>query len=393
MRAVGALNPSTRPGTAHLWVSGDRAVCGVLVGLPMGHWSIQPRQCRNCLRVLGGASLPAEWAPWCRVVVPAGAPEAVRLAVRREYLGGSDASALFGVDEYRSPQHVWASKIDGDESEPSEPARWGSLLESVIRDEYGRREGVTVRVPGVLVSARWPRIGATPDGVLPDGTGLEIKTASTWKAGDWADDQVADHAELQAQWGMAVTGAARWVVLALIGGQRLECRTVTRNERLINYMVSKATAWWDEHVATGVMPALTASPAVDRFVAQRYPLGDGSTVYVDAEVWADLAARYQTAGQAVKDAEAAHEAVKTELRALAGSAEYVAVVDDQGRERVVATLRNTARFAAGQLRQDHPELATKYTRVVETVDEDGLAADHPDIYRRYRGRQINIKKG
>ena len=47
-------------------------------------------------------------------------------------------------------------------------------------------------------------------------------------------------------------------------------------------------------------------------------------------------------------------------------------------------------FAKKRFREAEPELAAKYTRTVEEIDTDALAAEHPEIYTKFRARVLRV---
>ena len=75
---------------------------------------------------------------------------------RTQYIGGSDAPAIAGVDPYKSAYTVWLQKtgqlpIAADP--PSEAARWGQLLEDLIAKEFAQR---AASLGGSAAMGSWP---------------------------------------------------------------------------------------------------------------------------------------------------------------------------------------------------------------------------------------------
>ena len=78
---------------------------------------------------------------------------------------------------------------------PQEAAYWGTMLESVVRDEFAKRTGLKVApVNYILQSREYPFMLANLDGAVLCPTHgkcvFEAKTASAFKAGEWEDDAV-----------------------------------------------------------------------------------------------------------------------------------------------------------------------------------------------------------
>jgi putative phage-type endonuclease len=326
------------------------------------------------------------------LVLAAGADRQTWLAARRAGLGGSEVSTLVGLTRYESPYELWLDKtgqVPLVDQSPSEAAEMGTLLEPVVRDRFARVMGLSVEPAGTYRSIEWPWMFANPDGVCSDGSGYEGKTCSQWLAYQWKDGQTADHAELQAQWGMAVTGLPAWHVAVLIGGQHNEYRLIERDDELIGVLVDVGRRFWHEHVLAGQAPAWDGSDAAVQFLTDRYPTAAADTIAdvdpADRDKIADL--RAQTLA-AEKAAEVATNALKNQVRALIGDKEQLMCGD-----QIVATWRNTGQFSRKRFAEAHPELVEQYTRPVsvDELDVDALAADHPDLYGAFRVRRLEFK--
>jgi putative phage-type endonuclease len=311
------------------------------------------------------------------------------LAVRRVGLGGSDVSTVVGLNKWSSRYELWLDKtgqlplVD----EQSEAAEMGALLEPVVRDRFARSWGLEVRQVGTLRSARWPWMLTNPDGLCSDGAGLECKTCSVWMAHEWAGGQTADHAELQAQWGMAVTGLDHWWVAVLIGGQHSEYRLITRDQELIDELVAISGRFWRDHVLAQVPPPLDGSSACTELLRDRYPVAhDNRAVEVDPDVRDEITLLAEKTAAGEKAAKADRDALKNRVRGLLGDAERLVCGEQE-----IATWRNTGQFCEARFRAAHPDLAARYVTTVEVVDTDRLAADHPELHTAFRARVLTFK--
>lgn len=203
--------------------------------------------------------LPAAVLKLCRLLLPAGAPLDQWRGERRGGIGASDLSAILGLNPYADAHSVWMNKVLGVEVAENDRMRLGNALEPFIRDKFVRDEGIDVELCGLLESRSKPFMRYTPDGITADGGLFEAKSTAFWLADDWADDQVADHAEVQVQGGMFVTGLKHAWVCAMIGGDpdKFEVRRVKRDDEFIEFMVDAVETFWNEYVLAGVEPPLT----------------------------------------------------------------------------------------------------------------------------------------
>lgn len=321
-------------------------------------------------------------------ILPPDADRAEWLAARRTGIGSSDVSAILGISDYRCAREVFYDKTAGDEQEPNEAMRWGTLLEPVVRDEWSRRVGIAVAPLGLHRSRTHPFMLYSPDGDCDDGGVYEGKATGYWSREQWADGQVPDHAELQVQHGMAVLGRAHAWVVGLIGGQELVWRRIDRDDELIDMIIERERVFWHEHVLPGIPPPLGGSPAEVDWVNSAYPLArPESTVELDAFTAQRLRAAYRAAKDAEKGNGAELTAAQNAIRDLMGDAE-TALCDGE----VVATWTNNgSKFDEAAFRAQHPELAAEYTTKVEVIDRKRLAADHPETFQRFRNRVLRVK--
>ena len=315
-------------------------------------------------------------------------------------LGGSDASAVVGLSRHRTPFEVWVDKVDRpDRDEDSEPAEWGRLLEPVIREKFAADHNYRVDVPGTLQSVRWPWMLSNLDGLVFSHAGdvvggLEIKTRGFDRDDEWSGELVADHAELQAQHNMAVSGLPGFFVVAFLGGYggfSMVVRWVPRDEELIADLVEIERAFWHDNVLAGVMPDVDHSEAAKRAITKRFPVADEDRLHVTGEtaeqVWA---ARRQSEAAATYGEP--YDEVRNRLRQLMGSHEEAYIALPDGGEAALATWKQAGQLDKKRLKAERPDVYEEYVRKVEGFDLDGLKSERPEIYHRYRGRTLLVKK-
>jgi len=290
---------------------------------------------------------------------------------RTQYIGGSDAPAIAGVDPYKSAYTVWLQKtgqlpIAADP--PSEAARWGQLLEDLIAKEFAQRAGKKVRrATARLTHPQYPYIAGHIDRwVLGEGRPviLECKTTGERHAGEWADDRVPEPYLVQVHHYLAITGASHAYVAALIGGQRFVWRRVERDPQLIEHLIALETTFWEQFVVPQTPPPVDDHPATWEALRRLYPTHTPGLVYdVPEDLGSTLLRRYTTARAQRDAAEAVMQQCVAELQALAQDAETIVY-----RGQRIATWRTQTRrtLDTEALRRDHPDLAEQYTRPVTT---------------------------
>jgi len=307
-------------------------------------------------------------------------------ATRRRGITATDLPKILDLSEYGTARHVWLDKqgLAPDDDAESEAARWGTVLEGPVADEWAHRNGCEVVPVGILAHAEHRWMLASLDRIVLDcpidagPCGLEVKTRSAFVAGKWSTD-IPDDVLAQVQWGLEVTGLSHMHVAALIGGQRLTDFVVWRDDDVIAYLRSGAEHLWAQ-VAAGEMPECAPTAALGRLLDAMHPDRDGD-VMVSEDTAGALLADYLDASAAVKDAEQRRDAAK------------VAIVDQLGdAERLVRPGADgpVAVFAYPQ--------RSKTTVSVKDARSDGAlwaAMEEAGVVRRSTYRQIQclVKEG
>lgn len=278
------------------------------------------------------------WAmPDAVQVLPADVPRDLWLAERRHGIGGSDASTIAGVNRWSSRYELYLDKTGRlPERAVTRRMEVGTRLEPVLRQWFTDEQGITVRRQGLVRSKANPIMQVSLDGLTDDGGILEAKFSGL--ADEWEDGQIPDHAEVQVQHGMAVTGRSHAWVVALIDGWNLDfiIRKVDRDQGLIDTLTALEVDFWERHIMRDAEPAITAA-ALD-VVKLRYADVTDATTQVAPDLMRPLIANLEAAKMAKKIAENDVKTYDAQIRGLIGGA-AVALIGDQP----VATLKTIER--------------------------------------------------
>lgn len=279
------------------------------------------------------------WAcPDARQLLRYDAPRPLWLAERRNGIGGSDASTIAGVNRWSSRYELYLDKTGRLPEEPESMAmRMGNLLEPIVLRLFTEETGIATRRAGLMVSRERPWQRVSVDGLTEDGGIAECKTTNWRLSDEWEDGQVADHAEVQVQHALAVTGRTHAWVAVLIDGHDFRWQRVERDEELIATLVDLERDFWHEHVLADVPPPLEAQD-ID-VVKALYPAVLRDVVEADDHdrVRELIAAR--AAGKAAEKAgKQAADVAEAALIALVGDAEALTLDG-----RPVVTRKTTTR--------------------------------------------------
>lgn len=325
--------------------------------------------------------------PGSTLVLPAKAERELWLAERTKGIGGSDVSAILGLNKWKSAYGVWADKLGySKELQQNAAMRWGLLLESAMRTAFMEDTGLKVRSAGLHRSKERAYAQITVDGLVSDGGNFESKTLQQWTADEWEDDQVSDHAELQVQWGMYVTGRTHAWVVGLIDGRDFRTRRVERDENLIGIILERTDHFWHENVQKHIAPPMTATSLEE--VKSLYQIGlDEKSRNLTAEELVQLTqldVELKKLKASIKADSAEEDRVQAEIRALIGESQ--AVRDEQG--ELVKSLVNNGTFAAKKFAADHPEKLAQYSVEKRVFDPNLLKAAEPELHTAYRARVL-----
>lgn len=289
------------------------------------------------------------------------------VALRPRTLGGSTAAAACGVHPYQSPIELWAVMTGRlPEPEETEAMRWGTRMESVIMDELEAR-GHSIeddRYPVLDGHHAW--LVGHPDGYVyfdDDGSKglLEVKTCSPFA---WpSDGTIPAHYLVQCQTYMHLTGLDRALLAVLVGGQRLELRTIDRSDAqiiLILQLLERFMGYVERDESPPPIGTVDEREAIRDLFDHAKP---GTVVRLMGDEWQayqDLCG-YRDQRDRLDDLIREREAV---IKLAMGVAETAVSPSD----RECATWRNvkTTRVDTKLLKESRPELASLFTTTTET---------------------------
>lgn len=246
------------------------------------------------------------------------------LELRRTGIGGSDAGAIMGLNQWITPLSVYLDKKGYARFEGNKATEWGNILEDPVRQKAKEELGIEIQiVPGMFTSKEHPFMNANFDGLLfIDGEkeisgcvvsglgGHEIKTSRT---GDgFTIDEIPDSYYAQVQHYMAVTGISFFILTVFIF-DRYEGRhyVVLRNDEFIERLIEKEKSFWENNILADAMPAPTGNEN-ELDLVKSLPMPE--TVELDSE--SELLIEEERAIDVqIKELEKRQTALKTEIMA------------------------------------------------------------------------------
>ena len=281
---------------------------------------------------------------------------------RKKGIGGSDVSAILGINKWASAIELWLDKTNqkNDPVEVNEAMQWGTILEPIIRDHFAAVTGKAVmEVKAMLQHPDYPFMLADVDGVTADDNGnpaiLEIKTASEYKRDEWSDG-VPTYYQTQVQHYLCVTGVSKAYVAVLIGGNSFRIYEVDANPEVQQMLIAVEKNFWDK-VQNMIRPDMDGSDAAKDLLDQIYRGGVEEEIILPEEAveWVDA---YIEASAEEDNAKAKKQEASNHLKEIMGDYDKASCMGHSISWKPVTS----ERLDTKALKEKEPEIYSKYVK-------------------------------
>ena len=249
-----------------------------------------------------------------------GMPHEVWLEHRQKSIGGSDASAILGMNTYCSPYTVWADKLGKlPPKEDNEAMRLGRDLEDYVAKRFTEETGKKVRRENnIIINPDYPYAHANVDRmVVGEEAGLECKTTSVLNLKRFKDGEYPENYYVQCVHYLMVTGAKRWYLGVLILGVGFKHFTIERDEDEIAALAKSEEAFW-EYVKNNTPPEADGSDSTSETLTTLYPESNGNTVNLFA--YEDSLRQYIAIGKQIDELKKLKDEMANNVKAFMGDA-------------------------------------------------------------------------
>lgn len=204
------------------------------------------------------------------------------LNIRSNYIGGSDAGIVLGVNKYKTAFELWLEKTSQVELKEidNDAIHFGNVLEDIVAQEFSERTGKKVRRRNqMLLHDEHDFMMANIDReVVGEKALLECKTASAYLAKEWEEDEIPASYLVQVNHYLAVTGYEKAYIACLIGGQKFVWKEIKRDEELIKLIIDAEFGFWNGYVLAKVAPPLDGSSAAEKYIKERFEKAENGKV-------------------------------------------------------------------------------------------------------------------
>jgi len=287
---------------------------------------------------------------------------------RLSYVGGSEvASIVPGVQAYSTPLEIWLRKTRPEADDTLDEGvgsllYWGSVLEDPIAKAFGHDAGVKVqRRNKAYRDDEHPWRGALVDRwIVGQGCGLEVKNRGLWRTKEYGpsgSDQCLDTDLVQCQWCMSLSGATRWYMAVLLGGNDFRWFRVERDEQLIGAMREAVDDFWLNCVVAGVMPP----PQTVDDCLLKYPRAMRETKVANAHVL-ELMAEFKSLKAGAKTLETGLEELKVQIMDFMGDAGAL-MHPDGGKKLAIWPRFDRSSVDGKRLLAEYPDIHAEVVKV------------------------------
>ena len=283
-----------------------------------------------------------------------GMPHEEWLLRRMGSIGGSDASAVVGLNPYMSAYTLWAMKRGlVPPPEENEAMRLGHDLEQYVAERFTERTGKRVRRRNAIIyNSAYPFAHANIDrAIVGEPAGLECKTTSALSLKRFRGGEYPATYYVQCQHYMMVTGLRKFYLAVLILGKDFLVFEIDRDEDEIAALADAERRFW-AGVETETPPPIDGSQSTADALNAIYPESDSDAERVDLTPCLDAIYDAEKARADREEADRRLKAAQAVIKQYMGDAEI-------GTADAVSVLwRSQTRrsFDADAFAKAHPEI-------------------------------------
>lgn len=283
------------------------------------------------------------------------------LQARSKGIGGSEITAVMGLDPYTTPYALWERKTGrvADNGE-NKFTRAGNYLEDAVAQMFSDAAGLEVYKPETehFQHQEFPHLLGTPDRFVSMKHGDAVLEIKTTQKRITREDITEGHAlrwYFQVLWYMGITGKKAGFIAWLCNGVDFDYIQVDFQPDIFADMVQAGNEFWLNHVQANVPPPPLTKEDIMKSIGRVLP---------DAIEGPEDALRYHAQikenAAKIKELEAANEELKTAVQLMMGDK---SVMTYQGAPLFTWKEAETTRLDGKRLKEDEPEVWQRYAKV------------------------------
>ncbi len=241
------------------------------------------------------------------------------LKLRSQYIGGSDAAAVVGMNSFSTPYSLWAEKTGRIPKFSGNLAtEVGTFLEEFVARKFAEETGKKVRKCNYsFLNSQYPFAIANIDReIVGEYAGLEIKTTDSLNLKKFKNGEYPENYYVQCVHYMAVTGKKRWYLAVLIGNKEFKWFTIERDEAEISALMGEEKVFW-ECVKNDTPPEIDGSKATTDSIKTIYAESNGEST-IDLMAYKKDCELYTALNQQIKELQAQQDKAANRIKEFMG---------------------------------------------------------------------------
>lgn len=283
------------------------------------------------------------------------------LKSRQAGIGGSDSSAIAGLNPWKSSIQLYMEKKEENPQEiKSLRMELGNRLEGLVAELFTEETGLKVRnVNGILKNEKYPFALANIDrAIVGEKAFLECKTTNSFALKEWQDG-VPPHYEIQCLHYMAITGATHCYIAALIGNSDFIWYKIERDQETIDYLMQIEKEFWEENILKDIVPLPDGSDAYSEYLKEKYKKSNGQEIELHLlKDGPQKLLRYDEIVTDIKALETEKKLIEQEIQLHMEDFEVAKIGDRKITWKTSS--RNT--IDSKKLKAEMPDIAVQYTK-------------------------------
>ena len=248
------------------------------------------------------------------------------LNCRRQYITGTDAGTIAGVNKYQTPYELYMLKKGLIKPKPANSAMlWGKRLEGIIRLSYAEESGLQVKeIPYMVASTRYEWMAGNIDGAVRLSSGewaiLEIKNLGPFTGStEYANGEqgyISPTHLLQLYHYMILYNVRKSVLCCLLSGQKLVHQIVEYDEATANALIVLERDFFYNKLRKNIAPPISGMD--NDLLAQLYPKTEINEITLPDSA-CKLISDYLTATDEIKRWQAQKDQAEAQLKEMMGA--------------------------------------------------------------------------
>lgn len=282
-------------------------------------------------------------------------------ALRKGFIGGSDAASVLGMNTYRSKYTLWAEKTGRiPEFEGNLATDVGAYFEDFIAKRFEQETGKKVRKETQSIfNDKYPWAIANVDRVIVgEDAILECKFTDSLNLKRYKNGEFPDRFYVQCVHYLAVTGKKKAYLAVLIGNKEFKVFEIYRDEAEIDALMAEEKIFM-ELIKSDTAPNTDGASSTTETIKTIY--ADSNEDSVNLFAYEDALNQYMALQAQIKELEAIKDEMANKVKVFMGEAGKGST--DRYSVSWVSSERST--FDAKAFASDHPNLdLSKYNKTI-----------------------------